>query len=79
MDTAVGKALHLGNAFRVHIETLTILLNNVPEMQKLQVATRQVKQISHEVLMIGLSLHCKSLVTGRWRLAVHEIFAWLRL
>ena len=44
MDTAVGKALHLGNAFRTHIETLTILLNNVPEMQKLQVATRQVKR-----------------------------------
>ena len=42
MDTAVGKALHLGNAFRTHIETLTILLDNVPEMQKLQAATRQV-------------------------------------
>ena len=36
------KALHLRNAFQTHIETLSILLGRVPEMNILQPQTRRV-------------------------------------
>lgn len=42
LDTRIGKALHLRNAFRTHIETLYILLDRVPEMTRLEPRTRRV-------------------------------------
>lgn len=41
IDTRIGKALHLRNAFRTHIETLYILLDRVPEMTRLEPQTRR--------------------------------------
>jgi len=43
IDTKIGKALYLGRAFKMHIETLRFLFEQIPELRCLQQESRQVE------------------------------------